>query len=480
MPKQITHKINSTIAASLLAATMLTVPVLAKPSPMQTSSTMQGQNSFAKIVARTRPAVVSIMVKKSKASQSGGRSTHRPDMTEKFPMKEFFKRFGGGDDFMKRFNTPKNKNARIQGSGFFVSADGYIVTNDHVVKDADKITVRMNNGKTLEAKLIGSDPKTDLAVIKVKGKDFPHVAFGNSEKVRVGDWVVAVGNPYGLAGTTTAGIVSARGREIGFGPYDFIQIDASINSGNSGGPTFNSKGEVIGINTSIYSPSGGNVGIGFAIPSNLANKVVASLISDGVVKRAWLGVAIQSVTEDLAASMGQKSTTGALIASISADSPAKKAVLQPGDIVTHLDGKPVGSARDLSRLVADQKPDTSVSLKIRRNGKSLTMKVMLSAQPGQKTVQMKASKKSQAKLGIMLRNSDRGVVVAGVEPGSPAEEKGLATGDVIASVDNREVKSAKEVQQAVRVAKNNGKSLVLMLVKNRDGSRYVALKMRRG
>ncbi len=472
---------------ALLAGTMLTIPLAgdakAKTNILPAKSTASGQTGFSDVVGKARPAVVSIMVKKSAGAQSAGQFNFGQEMPDGKSLEEFFDRFGLPRDFAERFNTPKGKMkpqmpSRGQGSGFFISSDGYVVTNHHVVAGADDIKVRTQAGKTLDARLIGSDPKTDLAVLKVEGKDFPTVSWGDSDDVNAGDWVITVGNPFGLTGTTTAGIVSARGRDIGSGLYDFIQIDAPINAGNSGGPAFNTAGEVIGVNTAIFSPSGGNVGIGFAIPSDTAKSIVAELISDGSIERAWLGVMIQPVTKDIATSFGFDEEKGALVVSVTDDSPAARAELQSGDVILSVDGKSIKDVRALMRLIAEMDPETRATLSIWRGDKTITKTVALGEQPGEK-VASAASMKKPSKLGLMLKDGRNGVVVAGVEPGSPAAEKGLKDGDIITRANGREVKTAKDVRDAVASAKNDGKSHVRFLIKGQNGNRFVALKMKR-
>ncbi len=354
------------LSAALAGAFVVTGPLGildgARADPVQvTAPQIPG---FADLVAKVRPAVVSVRVKKKvqdTASDNDGQQFFGPpgfdQLPDDAPLKRFFRDFGidprGGQRHERRFENrrnddhkdrPAHERAVAQGSGFFISDDGYLVTNNHVVTAGDSYTVVMDDGTELNAKLVGTDPRTDLAVLKVNDpkRKFTYVAFGDDSKVRVGDWVVAVGNPFGLGGTVTSGIVSARGRDIGDGPYDdFIQIDAPVNKGNSGGPTFNLSGQVIGINTAIFSPSGGSVGIAFDIPSNTAKQVVDQLIKKGVVERGWIGVEIQPVTKDIAASIGLSDEKGAIVASPQKDAPAIKAGIMAGDVITAVNGQTV-------------------------------------------------------------------------------------------------------------------------------------------
>ena len=469
--------IGAALIAGLMATSALTGTMMASYSanagqPVIVATNLPG--SFSNLVAETRPAVVSILVTK----QAVGPNMTSSNGSEQF--KKFFKRFNMPEGHGRKFKMPGSPSGRKvmgQGSGFFISDDGYIVTNNHVIDGAKDITVRLNDKRTLKAELVGTDPKSDLAVLKVEGDNFKYVKFGNSDTAKVGDWVVAVGNPFGLSGTATAGIVSARGRDIGSGPYDdFIQIDASINKGNSGGPAFNRHGEVVGVNTAIFSPSGGSVGIGFAVPSNTARDVVGELIKHGKVKRGWLGVMIQAISDDLAATMDLKSKDGALISTVSERSPAGAAGLKVGDIVTGVNGKAVKSPRDLSKLIAATNPGESVTLTTLRDGKQRSLKVELKelastqdASSGSATT----GKGGNARLGLMLQKTEQGVVIAQVAPGSPAADKGLRSGDIIVKIAGKNVSSIDDVQKAVRKA--NGKR-VLMLLKNKQGSRFVALK----
>ena len=347
------------------------------------AAVVQQPFSFANIVDKVRPAVVSVKVKTvSTENMSDDGSGMSPDD----PMFRFFKQFGfgdqGGDGNLP--HHPRKQFGMAQGSGFFISADGYIVTNNHVVDHASEVDVVTDGGKTYTAKVIGVDQKTDLALIKVtSGETFPYVALGTASP-RVGDWVIAVGNPFGLGGTVTAGIVSARGRDIGSGPYDdFIQIDAPVNRGNSGGPTFDLSGNVIGVNTAIYSPSGGSVGIGFAIPADTVKRVVDELKSDGQVTRGWIGVQIQPVTQDIADSIGLSKPGGALVADVSKDGPAAKAGIATGDAVLAVNGQEVAGPRELARAVAAIRPGSSADLTIWRDGKQTSLKVETAKLPGE-------------------------------------------------------------------------------------------------
>ena len=331
---------------------------------------------FADVVEKVSPAVISVRVKAKiePASDTGGpmQMPGFDDLPDDHPMKRFFKEFRGfgdqGQDRKRHNRRDSGPRPVAQGSGFFISEDGYLVTNNHVVNDGSEFTVVMDDGRELDAKLVGTDPRTDLAVLKVDADStskFTYVDFADDSKVRVGDWVVAVGNPFGLGGTVTAGIVSARGRDIGAGPYDdFLQIDAAVNRGNSGGPAFNLNGEVVGINTAIFSPSGGNVGIAFAIPASTAKQVVQDLIKDGSVQRGWLGVEIQPVTPEVADSLGIKKDTGVLVSNAQDDSPAKAAGLTAGDVITGVDGKDVSSPKELARMIGNIAPGKSVEVTV--------------------------------------------------------------------------------------------------------------------
>ena len=439
-----------------------------------------GPGSFADIVDRVEPAVVSVKVKVTEAEQSSDEGI-LPEFPPDSPFYHFFRRFGHGDhDGI----MPRRHSTMAQGSGFIISSDGYVVTNNHVVDHASDVTVKTADGKTMPAKVIGVDSKTDLALLKVDGTGFPFVTF-SSEQPRVGDWVIAVGNPFGLGGTVTAGIVSARGRDIGSGPYDdFLQIDAPVNHGNSGGPTFNTKGEVVGVNTAIFSPSGGSVGIGFAISSDVVKNVVQQLKDNGAVTRGWIGVEIQPVTQDIADSMGLKSTGGALVAEAQSSSPAAKAGVKSGDVITAVDGETVANPHELARRIAALGPKKTATLAIIRNGSPMTLDVTLGTMLADKTAGNENSGADEkgasalAKLGLTLKLGDDGVTVADVDPDSAAADKGIKQGDVILEVGGKTVSRPSEVASAINTARDDGKKSVLMRVKSDNGEHFVALPTR--
>lgn len=463
---------------------------------------------FGDVVEHVSPAVVSVQVKAKVAAVSDDGSTSPfsgggqdfDNLPDNHPLKRFFRQFGGpdgqggqgqGGQTFKRQNPANQKPRPVsQGSGFFISEDGYLVTNNHVVEGGSAYTIVTDDGSEFDAKLIGTDPRTDLAVLKVDAdKKFTYVDFADDSKVRVGDWVVAVGNPFGLGGTVTAGIVSARGRDIGAGPYDdFIQIDAAVNRGNSGGPAFNLNGEVVGINTAIFSPSGGNVGIAFAIPASTAKQVVADLMKDGSVQRGWLGVEIQPVTKDIAESLGLTSEKGAIVAGAQDDTPAKKAGITAGDIITAVDGKEVANPKELSRLIAGIAPGKTVDITVWRDGKTKDMEVKLGDLPGADKKasadqsQQSAEPSSLADLGLTVTPSEdgKGLVVTDVDPSSDAADRGIQAGDVITSVNSTQITSAEDVSKALKQAEKAGRKAVLLQVSRDNSNRFVALPVNQG
>jgi serine protease Do len=451
--------------------------------------------SFADVVERVQPAVVSIRVR---APAEGVAFEGGSPFPDGHPLEEFFRRFGqpggGGSPFGgdggRNGGRGEQQFTMGQGSGFFISADGYIVTNNHVVENADEVTVTLDDGSTFDATVIGTDPKTDLALVKVDAdQEFDFVELSSSD-IRVGDWVVAVGNPFGLGGSVTAGIVSARGRDIGAGPYDdFLQIDASINRGNSGGPAFDLQGNVVGVNTAIYSPSGGSVGIGFAIPAATVRQVVEDLREDGVVTRGWLGVQIQPVNEAIADSIGLDTASGALVTEPQPDSPAAAAGIESGDVILSVEGSPVADARELSRRIAGFAPDTEVSLGLWRDGEAMDVAVTLGTMPNEEQVAGLqngggAAQPSQLEdYGLSLAPAasvgagDAGVVVTEIDPSGTAAEQGLQQGDIILEVAGQPVANAGDVQTQIDAALENGRKAVLMRVESDSQVRFLALPL---
>ncbi len=438
---------------------------------------------FADIVAKVKPAVISVRVKidrPANSSLSGGEDQDAPPGLERF-----FRRFG-----MPVPNMGDGGHQVItgQGSGFFITADGYAVTNNHVVQSAENVQVTTDDGKTYTAKVIGTDPRTDLALIKVDGKDFPYVKLADATP-RVGDWVLAVGNPFGLGGTVTAGIVSARGRDIGAGPYDdFIQIDAPVNKGNSGGPTFDVDGNVIGVNTAIFSPSGGSVGIAFAIPADTVKNVITQLREKGRVTRGWIGVQIQPVTPDIAESLGLKKAAGALVSEPQPNSPAAKAGIESGDVILTVDGNPVADARELARRIGTMAPGTSVKLGVFRQGQEKTLTLTLGTLPNERQASAQEDRHAvpddMPKLGLTLAPGSKvagaegsGVVVTAVDPNGVAADHGFQVGDVILDVGGKSVTNPADVRKQLADARKEGKHALLFRVKSSDGTRFVALPL---
>ena len=472
------------LASSLKTATAVTPPtsvdqILAMPS-------------LAGVVEAVTPAVVSIEVRHKARPAFTAQQRRGSDMPEHF--KRFF-----GEDFAERFGfTPDFGPGSMApsggiGSGFLVDADGYVVTSNHVIAGAETVTVILDDGTRLDAEIVGHDTRTDLALLKVESDEpLPTVRFAEGDDTRVGDWVVAIGNPFGVGKTATFGIVSARGRGTGPNPYeDHLQIDAPINRGNSGGPTVNLRGEVIGVNASIVSPSGGNVGIGFAVPAATATAVIDDLKAHGRVMRGWLGVHIQPVTEDIAASLGMEGTEGAIVARVQPESPAAEAGLEQGDVITAVNQEPIGDTRSLSRTIAAIDAGTSATLTVWRDGEVVELTAAIAnASP---VVEASADTSGSDEVGrldtfgLRLENVDPqagdgadmesgsgAVVVAGVAPGSTAHRKGVRPGDVIVSVGNEPVGSIAEVNERIETAQGNGREAVLMLL-SRDGSeRFVA------
>jgi serine protease Do len=441
---------------------------------------------FADIVEKVKPSVISVRVKLERPANSGLTEDDQP-FPPGSPFERFFRKFGAP-------NGPGGPGGKEvvtgQGSGFFISADGYAVTNNHVVQNAETVTVTSDDGKTYTAKVIGTDPRSDLALIKVDGTSFPFVKLADTSP-RIGDWVLAVGNPFGLGGTVTAGIVSARGRDIGAGPYDdFIQIDAPVNKGNSGGPTFDVDGNVIGVNTAIFSPSGGSVGIAFAIPADTVKSVVAQLRDKGSVTRGWIGVQIQPLTPDLADSMGLKQTTGALVSEPQPDSPAVKAGIQSGDVITSVDGAEIHDARELARRIGTMAPGTSVKLGLIHQGQEKTVTLTLGTLPNEKQAENTPQNQREVpdsdvpKLGLTLAPASKvsgvdgnGVVVTAVADGGIAADHGFQVGDIILDVGGKTVSTPADVRKSLADARKEGKRAVLFRVKSSQGTKFVALPL---
>ncbi len=453
-----------------------------EPLPSVTHTGGQAPTSFAPLAAEASPAVVHVKVTAVvKAAAEDGMPSGFPPGT-----------FGDEENPFQGFSAPRRGRGYTQqgtGSGFIIRKDGVVLTNNHVVENAKQITVILSDGRELEAKVMGRDPKTDLAVLKIDPAKSLHTArLGDSDGVSVGDWVVAIGNPFGLSNTVTAGIVSAKGRAIGAGPYDdFIQTDAPINPGNSGGPLFNDRGEVVGITTAIFSQSGGSVGIGFAIPINLAKKLVPELEESGHVTRAWLGVTIQKLTPDLAQSLGVDLAHGALVAEVSADGPAAASGIERGDVITRYDGKAVEDHAALPMLVASTAVGKSIPVEVVRDGKTKTFEVTVTKQPGDETAQEEHEHKG--KWGLALRElnpaereqrelpAGAGVLVAGVSDDSPAAEAGIKAGDVILQVNRKSVATVEQVKK--EIASTPAEKPLLLLVHPADGNeRFAALTPR--
>ena len=466
------------------------IEIAANDTPSRANTPRMLENSspfsFADLVERVSPAVVTI----TSETMSTGASNEDADGPDNVP--EPFR------DLFNQFNKQQQQQPHKEisaGSGFIIDKSGLIVTNNHVIDASKKITVKLPDGRSFTAKLIGTDPATDIALIKVTtDKPLPTVEFGDDRTLRVGDWVVAVGNPFGLSNSVTAGIVSSIGRDIGAGNYnDFIQIDAPINRGNSGGPTFDLRGQVIGMNSMIFSPSGGSVGIGFAIPAGTIHDVVAQLQAHGRVARGYLGAEIQSITPEIAASLGLKDPKGAIVASVVAGGPAAKAGFEQGDVVTAIDGKAVEDSRDLVRRVGSAIAGSSPDFTIERQGQTKTVKVQIGARPDDKVASatpvtpnaMPATTTAMglgltaltpdARKAFNLADSVNGVVITKVDPSSDAADKGLSPGDVVMKVGNKVVKTPQDVQAGVAEAAKGGRKSVLLLVATQGASRFVAV-----
>jgi serine protease Do len=463
-------------------------------------------SSFAPLAQRLLPAVVNIQTTQASGQARAGRDA--PDVPQAppgSPFEEFFR------DFLERNRPqgpgqpgrpqPPTRRGQSLGSGFIIDPSGIVVTNNHVIEGADEINVVLQDNTTIRAELLGADARTDLAVLRVRHTSpLPSVPFGDSDTAQVGDWVVAIGNPFGLGGSVTAGIVSARGRDIRQGLYDdFIQTDAAINRGNSGGPLFNLQGEVVGINTAIYSPTGGSIGIGFSIPSNLARNIVAQLRDDGRVRRGWLGVNIQQVTDEIAESLGLRNgTRGALVARAQEGGPAAAGGIQAGDVILRFNNQDVREMRNLPRIVAETTVGTRVPVVVWREGREQTVEITVAelpaeqqqaaVQPGQPAPQQQQTELSGLGLRVApitpelrerfsLRPESRGVVITEVSPGTPAAERELRPGDVIVEVQQERVTSPQEVQERLERLRRQNRATALLLIESAQGQRWVPLRL---
>jgi serine protease Do len=496
------------LCVGLGASLALALPVWAENAAQTMSAPVAliQQQSFAPLVKQVLPAVVNVSVtQKSDADQMAGGEPQMapfPDFPDS-PFNEFMRRFfeqqmPNGEQHLFP-QIPGQEAQRIAlGSGFIIDPKGYVVTNNHVIGNAEKVEVILQDKTHYRAKVVGRDPKTDLAVLKINpGRPLPYVSFGDSSAAQVGDWVMAVGNPFGLGGTVTTGIISARGRDINEGPYDdFLQIDAPINRGNSGGPAFNLAGQVIGINTAIYSPNGGSVGIGFAIPSNEAKPIVTQLIAHGKISRGWLGVQIQQVTPAIAASLGLKDAQGALVAVVTPNSPAAKAKLKQGDVILSFNGATVKDLHDLPRLVADTAPDSTATLEVWRNGRRETVSATVgdlpentkvaSAETGGEAAhpaEVAAVGMHFAPLTDRMRRELRvgkdlhGVVVTKVDNGSAAEDGGIDDGDVVVAVNQQPVDSPQQAADKLNEAAHSPRKSALILLNRHGVTEYVGVNL---
>lgn len=450
-----------------------------------------GPPSFASIVQRVKPTVISVRAKlhetnsEDMGSHDDEHEPRRPPLFGRPPFDRFFREFGM-PNFPDGGSRPRFTLA--QGSGFFISGDGYVVTNGHVVSDSQSVEIETDDQKTYKARVVGTDTKTDVALLKVDGRsDFPYVAFADGIP-EVGDWVLAVGNPYGLGGTVTAGIVSARGRDIGTSPYDdFIQVDAPVNKGNSGGPAFDESGKVVGVTTAIFSPSGGSIGLGFAIPADTVKSVVTQLKETGAVTRGWIGVQVQPVTQDIANSLGLGKAEGALVDELQPDGPASKAGIKPGDVIQSVAGEEVKDARDLAKRIASVEPGQTAALGVFRDGSRTTITMTVAKMPDRAATEKKPSREPRtgtASLGLRLApaggEGTHGVVVTDIDPDGPAAERGVHAGDVILDVAGRAVDSPSELSDAVAQARSAGKQAVLMRIKSGETARYIAVPLDAG
>ena len=496
-----TAKIGFMVAAVLTVfALTLARPLLSvAETPSHAAAdlpTVNINNGFADLVRAVKPAVVNISTTGRASSKNNPRHDRQVPQLE-----EFFERFFGerpegfqhdrkSKPYSQPHTQPRERKTTAVGSGFVIAPEGLVVTNHHVIEGADEIEVVFDDGTRRPATLKGRDRKTDLALLQVSvDKPLPYVKFGDSDAARVGDWIIAIGNPFGLGGTTTSGIISARGRDIRAGPLDdFIQIDAPINRGNSGGPLFNIKGEVIGVNSAIYSPNGGSVGIGFAIPASMASNVIAQLRDTGIVRRGFLGVNIQAISEEISESLGLEKATGALVTRVVADSPAERAGIEAGDVILTYDGKEVRKMRDLPKLVALTEKETSVDIEIWRNDRRKTLRVVIGGSESSKPAVEIDDASESGRLGLSvgalsddlrakydLEADAEGVVVVAVEADGAAAGRGLRVGDLIKRIGGAPIRSPQEVNDAVNATRKAGKNSVLLLIERDRQTRFIVV-----
>lgn len=473
------------MALLFLVLILFSLSAQARPAP----------ESFADIIDKLTPAVVNIATTQTVSPK---------EMVSPFGNLPPGHPFEGFDEFFEQFmeNQPgMDQKLNSLGSGFIIDPAGYIVTNYHVIDKAEEITVQLNDNSRHEAKVIGSDKKSDIAILKIEaGKELPAVTFGDSSKSRVGDWVLAIGNPFGLGGTVTAGIISATSRDINSGPFDdYIQTDAAINRGNSGGPMFNLEGEVIGINTAIFSPMGvGNIGIGFAVPSNMALPVIEQLKQGKKVQRGWLGVKIQTITDDLAEGLGMKETKGALVVEVMPDSPAAKAGIKSGDVILSFDGKGISEMRRLPRIVAETAIGKTVDVKVLRSGDEKALQVKVAELQDEEDAdetkpEEETGEGKDALLGMSLKaltpelreqfnipDDVEGLLIAGVSRKSEAAEKGIQRGDIVLELNQKKVAALAQAKEAIEKAKKDNRASVLLLIQRGDEAMFVALPLKEG
>ncbi len=494
MSDQVSKGRNATLAALLLGTVIgaggiwALSPSLAAPTAPITVNPTAIQPGFSQLAAKVKPAVVSIStVTRPRLAAADGNQMQMQQMPNlPGPFGDMLRQFG------MRGGQMRMPEQRAQGSGFIIDPAGYIVTNNHVVDGASEVTVTLTDGTDYKAKVIGRDDKTDLALVKVEaGHPLPYVAFGDSDKELEGDWVIAVGNPYGLGGTVTAGIISAHGRNINAGPYDdFLQIDAPINPGNSGGPLFNQNGQVVGIDTAIYSPTGGSVGIGFAIPSNVAKKIVVDLREHGTVARGWLGIAMQPLTPALAKAAGLSKEEGVLVNSVTPNSPAAKGDVQQGDVITAYDGKPIKDARDLAMAVAGTPSGRNASITVWRDNHQRNLNVTIGTEQKSERMASNEPAAQESPVGLTLQEltpdmrqqlnldaTTRGVLVNDVTQGSRADESGVQAGDVIQRVAGKSVNTPSDVADAIHTAEREKRAAIPLLVMRNGHSAFVGLEL---